>query len=135
MPERARVVLYTKSSCGLCEKMKAEMKQAPCDELYTLEEVNIESCTLNLMLCTLMKPKLYSPVKITRDDPTQQIHAGDEGALLDWLDAVGDAEKGAVIELYDRPHDPVVTVPASWIEAIATSRAADKDHRRTKRAG
>ena len=42
MPERARVVLYTKSSCGLCEKMKAEMKQARCEELYTLEEVDIE---------------------------------------------------------------------------------------------
>jgi glutaredoxin len=39
---KARVVLYTKNNCGLCEKMKAEMARAACDESYTLEEVDIE---------------------------------------------------------------------------------------------
>jgi len=38
-----RVVLYTKPGCGLCEKMKAEMSKAGCIELYTLEEVDINS--------------------------------------------------------------------------------------------
>ena len=43
MKPKARVVLYTKTNCGLCEKMKEQMALAKCDELYTLEEVDIES--------------------------------------------------------------------------------------------
>jgi glutaredoxin len=39
---RIRVVLYTKAHCGLCEDMKAEMKKAGVEALYTLEEVDIE---------------------------------------------------------------------------------------------
>lgn len=39
---KARVVLYTKAGCGLCEKMKAEMARADCDDSYTLQEVDIE---------------------------------------------------------------------------------------------
>ena len=42
MREKVRVVLYTKPVCGLCDKMKAVMNDAGCDELYTLEEVDIE---------------------------------------------------------------------------------------------
>ena len=42
MNEKARVVLYTKANCGLCEKMKEQMRLAHCDELYSLEEVDIE---------------------------------------------------------------------------------------------
>lgn len=42
MREKVRVVLYTKSDCGLCDQMKAAMTSACCDELYTLEEVDIE---------------------------------------------------------------------------------------------
>ena len=42
MREKVRVVLYTKRDCGLCHEMKAAMKSAGCDELYTLEEVDIE---------------------------------------------------------------------------------------------
>lgn len=42
MEARARAVLYTKKDCGLCEKMKDQMAQANCLELYTLEEVDIE---------------------------------------------------------------------------------------------
>ena len=41
--EKARAVLYTKKDCGLCEKMKDQMAQANCLELYTLEEVDIEA--------------------------------------------------------------------------------------------
>jgi glutaredoxin len=43
MPEKVRVVLYTKPGCGLCDQMKAEMKTAGVENLYTLEEVNIET--------------------------------------------------------------------------------------------
>jgi len=43
MEPGVRVVLYTKPGCGLCEEMKAEMSKAGCDELFTLEEVDIES--------------------------------------------------------------------------------------------
>ena len=43
MPNKVRVVLYTKPGCGLCDKMKNEMKSAGVENLYTLEEVNIET--------------------------------------------------------------------------------------------
>lgn len=42
MKTKARVVLYTKSNCGLCVKMREQMTLANCAELYTLEEVDIE---------------------------------------------------------------------------------------------
>ena len=42
MKTKARVVLYTKTNCGLCDKMRAQMALANCDDLYTLEEVDIE---------------------------------------------------------------------------------------------
>jgi glutaredoxin len=42
MEKKTRVVLYTKPGCRLCEKMKAEMKRADVDNLYTLEEIDIE---------------------------------------------------------------------------------------------
>jgi len=42
MESRIRVVLYTKARCSLCEDMKAEMKKAGVEALYTLDEVDIE---------------------------------------------------------------------------------------------
>jgi glutaredoxin len=42
MGDKARVVLYTKEGCSLCDKMKQEMRRADVKELYTLEEVDIE---------------------------------------------------------------------------------------------
>ena len=42
MGPKARVVLYTKPGCGLCEEMKQQIDEASCSELYTLEEVDIE---------------------------------------------------------------------------------------------
>jgi glutaredoxin len=42
MQKKVPVVLYTKPGCGLCDKMKTEMKSAGVDKLYTLEEVDIE---------------------------------------------------------------------------------------------
>lgn len=43
MKDKAHVVLYSKPGCHLCEVMKAEMAKAGCDEMYELEEINIES--------------------------------------------------------------------------------------------
>ena len=43
MKTKARVVLYSKPGCHLCEEMKAEMSKAGCADLYGLEEINIES--------------------------------------------------------------------------------------------
>jgi glutaredoxin len=40
--EKARVLLYTKPGCHLCEKVKEQIRNAQCSELYTFEEVNIE---------------------------------------------------------------------------------------------
>jgi len=42
MVEKARVVLYTKPGCGLCEEMKDAMQRADVEDLYTLQEVDIE---------------------------------------------------------------------------------------------
>jgi glutaredoxin len=43
MSERARIILYSKPGCHLCEEMKAEMAKANCPDLYKLEEINIET--------------------------------------------------------------------------------------------
>ena len=43
MTTRARIILYSKPGCHLCEVMKKEMAKADCAELYQLEEINIES--------------------------------------------------------------------------------------------
>lgn len=43
MKPKARVVLYTKPGCGLCEEMKQQMSNSGCVGLYTLEEIDIES--------------------------------------------------------------------------------------------
>jgi glutaredoxin len=42
MQTKAHVILYTRPGCHLCEEAKEEMKAAGCQELYTLEEINIE---------------------------------------------------------------------------------------------
>lgn len=43
MTTRARIILYSKPGCHLCEVMKTEMAKADCADLYELEEINIES--------------------------------------------------------------------------------------------
>ena len=43
MAEKARVILYTKPGCHLCDEMKEEIQQAGCAALYALDEVNIET--------------------------------------------------------------------------------------------
>ena len=43
MQDKVRVVLYTKPGCGLCDEMKSEMQNAEVNDLYILEEVNIET--------------------------------------------------------------------------------------------
>ena len=43
MEERARIILYSRPGCHLCEKMKQEITKAGRAELYTIEEINIES--------------------------------------------------------------------------------------------
>jgi len=43
MKSKSRIILYTKPGCHLCEEMKHEMGHAQGGDLYTLEEVNIET--------------------------------------------------------------------------------------------
>ena len=43
MPEKLSVTIYSKPGCHLCEEAKETMRAAGCSELYTLEEVNIET--------------------------------------------------------------------------------------------
>jgi glutaredoxin len=40
---RVQAVLYTRPGCHLCEEMKEVMSSSGCAELYTLEEVDIET--------------------------------------------------------------------------------------------
>ena len=42
MPNRPRVVFYTKPGCHLCEEAAREIDAARCHALYTFEKVNIE---------------------------------------------------------------------------------------------
>lgn len=41
-PRTARVTLYTRPGCHLCEEAKRAMLAARCDALYTLREINID---------------------------------------------------------------------------------------------
>ena len=40
---KARVVIYSRPGCHLCDEAKALIKNADCSDHFTLEEVNIES--------------------------------------------------------------------------------------------
>ena len=40
---RASVKLYTRPGCRLCEEAEREMSAAGCEDLYELEEINIDS--------------------------------------------------------------------------------------------
>jgi glutaredoxin len=42
MKTRTRVLLYTRPGCHLCEEAKREIKAAGYDDLYELEEINID---------------------------------------------------------------------------------------------
>jgi glutaredoxin len=43
VPEKARVVIYSRPNCHLCEEAKRTIKAAQCADEYTLDEINIES--------------------------------------------------------------------------------------------
>jgi glutaredoxin len=43
MREKAKVTIYTRPGCHLCDQAKEQMRQANCAELFELEEVNIET--------------------------------------------------------------------------------------------
>jgi hypothetical protein len=43
MPERVKVILYSKPGCHLCEQSKEAMQAAGCSDLFTIEEINIET--------------------------------------------------------------------------------------------
>lgn len=40
---KARVIIYSRPGCHLCDEAKSAMQSAGCSESFTLEEVNIES--------------------------------------------------------------------------------------------
>lgn len=40
---KARVVIYTRPGCHLCDVAKAVIAHARCDDLFTLEEVDVDS--------------------------------------------------------------------------------------------
>ena len=40
---KARVIVYSRPGCHLCDEAKAAIQNSNCSDRYTLEEVNIES--------------------------------------------------------------------------------------------
>lgn len=40
---KARVIIYSRPGCHLCDEAKAVIMSAGCSDQFTLEEVNIES--------------------------------------------------------------------------------------------
>jgi glutaredoxin len=40
---KARVIIYSRPGCHLCEEAKQAMEAAECSDEYTLAEINIES--------------------------------------------------------------------------------------------
>lgn len=40
---KARVIVYSRPGCHLCDEAKAAIQRSNCSDHYTLEEVNIES--------------------------------------------------------------------------------------------
>jgi glutaredoxin len=40
---KARVIVYSRPGCHLCDEAKAAIEKSNCSDRYTLEEVNIES--------------------------------------------------------------------------------------------
>ena len=40
---KRRVTIYSRPGCHLCDEAKSAIRNAGCDDLFTLEEVNIES--------------------------------------------------------------------------------------------
>lgn len=40
---KARVVVYSRPGCHLCDEAKAVIENSSCSDRFTLEEVNIES--------------------------------------------------------------------------------------------
>ena len=40
---KARVIVYSRPGCHLCDEAKAAIENSNCADRYTLEEVNIES--------------------------------------------------------------------------------------------
>lgn len=41
-PARARVTIYSRPGCHLCDEAKASISSAGCDGDFTLEEINID---------------------------------------------------------------------------------------------
>jgi glutaredoxin len=42
-PSKARVIIYSRPGCHLCEEAKQNIESAQCGNKYTLEEIDIES--------------------------------------------------------------------------------------------
>ena len=40
---KARVIIYSRPGCHLCDEAKAAIENSNCSDRFTLEEVNIES--------------------------------------------------------------------------------------------
>ena len=42
MSEKPHVIVYSKPGCHLCDEAKVAIQEAACNELFTIEEIDIE---------------------------------------------------------------------------------------------
>ena len=64
--------------------------------------------------------QLYHHIMLIRDIPQERLQAGDVAMLIDFLPHPHGGEEGAVLEIFNAVGDSVsvVTVPVSSIEAL-----------------
>jgi hypothetical protein len=67
-----------------------------------------------------MRLELYQDVALTRDEPTENLRAGDVATLLDYVAHPVGGEEGAVLEVFNAlgVSIAVVTVPATSIAPL-----------------
>ena len=74
------------------------------------------------MRSEMNSPKLYTEVKLTRDDPQTGLRKGDTAVYVDDLPRHDGREAGVVLEIYNPPRNSagIALVPKSAITAVDT---------------
>jgi hypothetical protein len=67
-----------------------------------------------------MKPELYTRVVLTRDIPEERLKKGDVATLVDYVEHPHGGEEGAILEVFNALGETldVATVPVTAIEPL-----------------